>query len=82
MLSSNKLPCNNDRIIDSACDACQLAKSHQLPYTQSNKVSSPPLELIFSDVWGPATISSSRHIYYVSFIVTDDFSKYTWIYLI
>jgi len=38
------------------------------------------LELISSDVWGPAPVSVGRHSYYVSFI--NDFSKYTWIYLI
>jgi hypothetical protein len=41
----------------SVCDACQRAKSHQLPYLKSNSVSSHPLELIFSDVWGPAPMS-------------------------
>jgi hypothetical protein len=38
------------------------------------------LELIYSDVWGPAPYSSGRKNYYVSFI--NDFSKYTRIYLI
>lgn len=38
------------------------------------------LELIFSDVWGPAPDSVGRKRYYVSFI--DDFSKFTWIYLL
>jgi histone deacetylase 1/2 len=46
----------------------------------SNKISSAPLELIYSDVWGPAPTSVGRHNYYVSFI--DDYSKYTWIYLL
>jgi histone deacetylase 1/2 len=43
-------------------------------------VSSAPLELMFSDVWGPAPMSFGRYKYYVSFI--DDYSKFTWIYLL
>uniref|UniRef100_A0A0A9A0G2 Integrase catalytic domain-containing protein n=1 Tax=Arundo donax TaxID=35708 RepID=A0A0A9A0G2_ARUDO len=39
-----------------------------------------PLELVFSNVWGPAPTSIGRFTYYVSFI--DDFRKYTWIYLL
>jgi hypothetical protein len=31
-------------------------------------------------VWGPACVSIGRNKYYVSFI--DDFSKFTWIYLL
>jgi histone deacetylase 1/2 len=62
------------------CDPCQQAKSHQLPYHVSTSVSTVPLEQVFSDVWGPAPLSIGKHAYYVSFI--DDFSKYTWIYLL
>jgi histone deacetylase 1/2 len=62
------------------CDYCQLAKSHQLPYPVSTSVSTTPLELVFSDVWGPAPVFVGKHEYYVSFI--DDFSKFTWIYLL
>lgn len=43
-------------------------------------MSTAPLELIFSDVWGRAPESVGKQSYYVSFI--DDFNKYTWIYLI
>jgi hypothetical protein len=39
-----------------------------------------PLELVYSGVWGPAPTSAGRKNYYVSFI--DDYSKYTWIYLL
>jgi histone deacetylase 1/2 len=62
------------------CDSCQLAKSHQLPYPVSTSVSTVPFELVFSDVWGPAPASVSKHSYYVCFI--DDFSKFSWIYLL
>jgi hypothetical protein len=37
--------------------------------------SSHQLELVYSDVWGPALESVGRYKYYVSFI--DDFSKFT-----
>jgi histone deacetylase 1/2 len=62
------------------CDPCQLAKSHQLPYLVSTSVSTVPWEQVFSDVWGPAPLFVGKYSYYVSFI--DDFSKFTWIYLL
>jgi hypothetical protein len=43
-------------------------------------VSTSPLDLVFSDVWGPAPTSIGRFNYYVSFI--DDYPKFTWIYLL
>jgi transposase len=46
----------------------------------STSISSKPLELIFSDVWGHALNSIRWKKYYVSFI--DDFSKFTWVYLL
>ena len=56
-VSKNKLPSVRNSTIQSICDSCQKAKSHQLPYPVSTSVSSVPLQLIFSDVWGPAPIS-------------------------
>ena len=38
------------------------------------------MELIYSDVWSPALTSVGGRKYHVSFI--DDFSKFTWIYLL
>jgi hypothetical protein len=70
------------RVSDSAvvCDSCQCAKSHQLTFPRSLSVSKAPLELVFLDVWGLAPSYVGRNNYYVSFI--DDFSKFTWIYLL
>jgi hypothetical protein len=43
-------------------------------------VSKAPLELVFSDVWGPTSSSVGRNNYYVNFI--DNYSKFTWIFLL
>jgi hypothetical protein len=74
VISMNNLPCLDESNKEFMCDACQKAKSHQLPYLKSHSVSSKPLELVFSDVWGPPPNSVGRNRYYVSFI--DDYSKY------
>ena len=55
-------------------------KNHQLPHLKSTSVSRTPLELVFSDVWGPAPTFVGKNNFYVSFI--DDYSKFTWIYLL
>jgi hypothetical protein len=80
VLSNNKLPVDGKASSESVCDACQKGKMYQLPYPKSSSVSNFPLELILSYVWGPAPESVGRFKYYVSFI--DDFSKFTWFYLI
>ena len=80
ILSQNIISYVKDLHPESICDSCQLAKSHQIPYPISTSVSTFPLQLIFSDVWGPAPKSIGRHEYYVSFI--DDYSKFMWIYLL
>jgi histone deacetylase 1/2 len=80
VVKDNSLTCVSDENSSAVCDSCLRAKSRPLPYPKSTSVSHAPLELIFSNVWGPAPTSVGRHTYYVSFI--DDYSKYTWIYLI
>jgi histone deacetylase 1/2 len=79
VLSRHELPSvsNKDKLV---CDACQQGKSHQLPFSLSQHVITAPLELIYSDVWGPAQTSVSGHNYYVSFV--DAYSRFTWLYLI
>lgn len=64
--------------ISFVCNACQMTKSHQLTFSTSNQTSSFPLDLIHSDVWGPAITSVNGFKYYVSFI--DDYSKFTWLF--
>jgi len=57
-----------------------MGKAHRLPFHSSTSVYSP-LELIFTDLWGPSHVTFyAGYTYYVSFI--DAFSRYTWIFLI
>jgi hypothetical protein len=80
VVNKNGLFFSKEVIDMSVCVACQRAKSHQLPFPKSTSVSKVHLELMFSDVWGPAPSSVGKFRYYVSFI--DDFSKFTWVYLL
>ncbi|KAK4433482.1 hypothetical protein Salat_1110500 [Sesamum alatum] len=77
-LRLNNISCARESQLP-VCNACRVAKSHQLPFTSSVHRSSSPLKLIFSDVWGPAPHSIGGFKYYIS--VIDDFSKFSWIYL-
>jgi histone deacetylase 1/2 len=49
VLRNNSIPFSESNK-ESVCDACQMAKSHQLPYPKSTSVSTSSLELVFSDV--------------------------------
>lgn len=61
------------------CEACQFGKMHLLPLEISLSHAKEPLELVHTDVWGPAPINSTSGFkYYVLFI--DDFSRFTWLY--
>lgn len=52
---------------------------HKLPFPHLQTKSTFPLQLLHSDVWGPAPeISINGFKYYVFFI--EDLSKYTWIF--
>ena len=80
VLRQHELPIESSNKTILVCDACQQGKSHQLPFLSSTHVIKTPLELIYSDVWGPAQTSVSGHTYYVSFI--DAYSRFTWFYLL
>jgi hypothetical protein len=47
VIKESNLPCLAQEIKDSVCNACQQAKSHQLPYTISTSISKHPLKLVF-----------------------------------
>jgi hypothetical protein len=41
------------------CTACLGAKSKQLPFSSTTGSANCPLDLIYTDVWGPAPVNSS-----------------------
>jgi len=78
LVSKNKIICNNKRL-NFQCQSCPLGKSSCLSLRPTGHKTSAPLELIFSDVWGPAPLfSSDGYHYFVIFI--DAHTKYIWYY--
>jgi hypothetical protein len=64
-----------------ACLVCLSAKSKQLPFSTSTNQINAPLDLIYSDLWGPSPVCSCiGNKYYISFL--DAYSRYTWLFLI
>jgi hypothetical protein len=58
-----------------------MAKSHKASYPLSLNKSTVPFDLIHSDVWGPAPVSTVSGIrWFVIFI--DDCTRMTWLYLL
>ena len=58
-----------------------MGKIHRFPSKLSQTVYSSPLELIYSDLWGPSPmVSHSGFSYYMSFV--DARTCFTWLYLL
>ena len=79
---NNSMNCTNSMSNSvSHCKHCLSGKMHKLPFNKFVFLASKPLELVHSDVWGPAPITSINDFrYYFVFIV--EFSKFTWVYLL
>ena len=76
LINQFQLPCSLKSSSRQVCSACCQGKMHRLSLSPTHHRSTKPLELIHSDVWGPAPLSSSAgHKYFVIFI--DDFSLFT-----
>ena len=62
------------------CEACQFGKQARGAFPHDRNVSKNILDVIHSDVWGPAkTTSVGGSRYYVTFI--DDHTRKVWVYL-
>lgn len=61
------------------CESCQLGKAHALPFLNFVLQASENFELVHTDVWDPASVTSTNgYRYYVSSL--DDYNRYLWIY--
>ncbi|KAK4276114.1 hypothetical protein QN277_019103 [Acacia crassicarpa] len=70
---------NNKNSSFDFCNSCCLAKSHKQPFPDSLTQYTKPLQLIHTDIWGPAPqMSLDGYKYYIHF--TDAFSRYVWFY--
>ncbi|OMO81232.1 Reverse transcriptase, RNA-dependent DNA polymerase [Corchorus capsularis] len=59
-----------------SCNSCHCNKSHKLPFGVSSLSSSKPLELVYTDIWGPAPIPSvSGHKYYLKSSSNKEFES-------
>ncbi|XP_021811716.1 uncharacterized protein LOC110754899 [Prunus avium] len=61
------------------CETCVMAKSHCTVFPLSNNKAALPFELVHSDVWGLAHVTSHGFRWFVTFI--DDCTRVTWVYL-
>ena len=78
ILASNKLVDYVPSNFTLPCNACFCNKSRKLPFGASSMTSSKPLELLYTDVWGPTTKSVDNYRYYIIFV--DHYTKYIWLY--
>jgi len=79
VISNFSLPVSDSINKKTVCVSCQLGKSRQLPFSDSSRESTAPLELIYSNVWSNSTPSLSGCRYYVIFI--DDFTRFVGCFL-
>ena len=76
----SSLQCNSS-VASMHCKHCLDGKMHQLPFLVSNKTSTTPFALVHADLWGPAPITSSTGFRFY-LVLVDDFTKFTWTYLL
>jgi hypothetical protein len=78
LINSFSLPTINKKNI-SLCSSCSINKAHRQPFRQNSLLSHAPLDLLYTDVWGPSsTIGITGARYYLIFV--DHFTKYIWFY--
>ena len=79
LVKNFSLSISSTKTLSSLCHSCSINKAHQQPFRVNSLQSHEPFELIYTDVWGPASytgIAESR--YYLIFV--DHYTKYIWFY--
>ncbi|XP_071726684.1 uncharacterized protein [Rutidosis leptorrhynchoides] len=63
LINNKSISCSNNNKQLGLCDSCVLGKHIKLPFTSSLSTTTPPFEIVHSDVWTSPIISSSGHKY-------------------
>lgn len=63
------------------CTICPMAKQSRLSFNSSCVKTSASFQLLHIDVWGPLR-HPSRHKCSMFISIVDDFSRFTWIFVI
>jgi 5'-3' exoribonuclease 2 len=81
MQSRGKLPGLKSVEVD-LCESCILGKQKRVNFKKARRApAKEKLELVHTDVWGPASVSSiGGKQYFVTFI--DDHSRKVWVYFL
>ncbi|GJW49459.1 putative ribonuclease H-like domain-containing protein [Tanacetum coccineum] len=67
---------------DHTCVACQKGKQHKASCkTKLVSSISQPLQMLHMDLFGPTSVRSINHKTYC-LVVTDDFSKFSWVFFL
>jgi hypothetical protein len=79
IIKSFSLPIKHKDHVSYLCTSCSINKAHKQPFRPTSLVSHAPLDLIYTDVWGPSNIVGldGSHFY---LILVDHFTKYIWFY--
>jgi len=65
---------------NSICEICPLAKQKRLPFSLSVNKSIEAFQLIHIDIWGPFSVTSySGYQFFLT--IVDDYSRFTWLFL-
>ncbi|GJT52815.1 putative ribonuclease H-like domain-containing protein [Tanacetum coccineum] len=67
---------------DHTCVACKKVKQHKASCkAKLERIIRKPLELLHMDLFGPVSVESiNKKMYYL--VVTDDFSKFSWVFFL
>lgn len=64
--------------VNNLCDDCQKGKIRKSSFKTIKEInSSKPLELLHLDLFGLTQVRSINHSKY-TFVIVDDFTRYTW----
>ena len=79
IIKSFSLPIKHKDQVPYLCTSCSINTTYKQPFRPTSLVSYAPLDLIYTNVWGPSnTVGLDGSRFYL--ILVDHFTKYIWFY--